>query len=216
MGRKICICTEENHASIGIGSMIVFVAMVLVAGIAASVLIQTSVNLEMQALRTGQQTTEEAASGLHVESVEGNASTTSMTKVAVHIRPRAGTPDVDLNQTVIEIADSSTKYLLRHSGNNATRNNSIDGAIFNVTNFGSATTFDIIILQDADNSVYESNVVNFGDHVILAIDSSAVFSGIAPRTDVSGLVIPEEGAPGIIGFTTPASYTSAEQIYELQ
>jgi len=42
-----------------------------VAGIAASVLISTSTNLEMQALKTGQENIAEVASGIKVESVEG-------------------------------------------------------------------------------------------------------------------------------------------------
>jgi len=95
----------------------------------------------------------------------------------------------------------------------------IDGEIFAATNFGDADDFDVIILQDADDSVYSDNVLNFGDHVILAISASDIFttnSGISTRTDLSGLIIPEEGAPGIMGFTTPSSFTSAELIIELQ
>ena len=32
--------------------------------------------------------------------------------------------------------------------------------------------------------------------------------GLPTRTDVWGLIQPEEGAPGVFAFTTPASYAS--------
>ena len=215
MIKIIRLIKGKDNASIGIGAMIVFIAMVLVAGIAASVLIQTATRLEMQALKTGQGTISEVASGLNVEAVEGNALTTSaINKLAVEIKPRAGSPDIDLNQTVLEISDASSKHLLRHSGNVYTIAG-INGAIFNTSSYGAATTFDVLVLQDADSSVTSDIVINFGDHVVLGINVASVFStnsGLAPRTDVSGVVISEEGVPGIIGFTTPSSYTSAKQI----
>ena len=208
------IIKGKDTGSVGIGAMIVFIAMVLVAGIAASVLIQTSTRLEMQALKTGQETIAEVASGLKVEAVEGFNSSGSVTKMAIEISSRAGSPDVDLAQTVIEISDSSKKYVLTY-GASLVNVTSIDGSIFDVSNFGDADDFDLIVLQDADSSCTEDNpIINFGDHVILAVDTSSVFSGLSPRTDVSGLVISEEGAPGIIGFTTPSSYT--KPVMELQ
>lgn len=79
-----------------------------------------------------------------------------------------------------------------------------------------ADDFDLIIVQDADSSCLANNpVINFGDHVMLALDTSSVFSpGISPMIDVSGMVIPEVGDPAIIGFIAPSSY--ADQVMELQ
>jgi len=211
--RKI-LRKNNELGSIGIGAMIVFIAMVLVAGIAASVLIQTSTRLEMQALKTGAETTQEVASGIKVEGIEGYNESGSLTKLALEITSRAGSPDIDLAQAVVEISDSSSKYILRY-GSAVTTTSNVDGSVFDVSNFGDADDYDIIVLQDADSSCSSSNpVINFGDHVILAVDSNAVFSGISPRTDVFGMVVSEEGAPGIIGFTTPQSYT--EDVMELQ
>jgi flagellin FlaB len=205
---------RKDIASVGIGAMIVFIAMVLVAGIAASVLIQTSTRLEMQALRTGQETIAEVASGLKVESIEGYNTSGSVIKMAIEIASRAGAPDVDLSQAVIEISDSSKKYVLTYGGS-LCNTSTIEGNIFTVGNFGGANDFDIIVLQDADESCTQASpVINFGDHVILAVDTSSVFGGLSPRTDVSGFVVSEEGAPGIIGFTTPSSYTNS--IMDLQ
>ena len=215
MGRNTkCLTERKNKAAIGIGAMIIFIAMVLVAGIAASVLVQTSTTLEMQALKTGSQTVSEVASGIMIEGVEGYNTSGSLTKLAIEIKPRAGSPDVDLLTTVIEISDSETKYVLEFDSTAFTLSNETNGDVFSCTFPSTATSnFGVIVLQDADGSCTSSNpIINFGDHVVLAIADA--FSGISPRTDVFGQVISEEGSPGIIGFRTPESYTDA--IMELQ
>ena len=205
---------KKDMGSIGIGAMIVFIAMVLVAGIAASVLVQTSTKLEMQALKTGQETIAEVSSGIKVESIEGYNTSGSITKMAIEISSMAGSPDVDLEQAIIEISDSTDKYVLTY-GTTLTNTTTINGDLFTNGKFGTASTFGITVLQDADNSCVQSTpIINYGDHVVLGVDTNAVFSGITPRTDVNGLVVIEEGAPGIIGFTTPSSYI--EDIMELQ
>ena len=215
--RNFCkILKRKDVGSIGIGAMIVFIAMVLVAGIAASVLIQTSTTLESQAMATGQETTAEVSTGLSVVNIEGYNSSGSITHLAVIVRPRAGSSDIDLGETVIEISDSATKNFLTYNSD-YTGKDSIDGNIFNSNFYTSdATHFSVIVLEDADNSCSASGtvVINSGDYVILGVNTSQCFGGLSPRDDIWGTVIPEIGSPGVISFKCPASFTEA--VLELQ
>jgi archaeal flagellin FlaB len=216
MGKYAKKLKEKDVGSIGIGAMIVFIAMVLVAGIAASVLIQTSTKLESQAMKTGQETTAEVASGLQVINIEGYQTSSSISLLAVTVRARAGSKDIDLAETVIEISDSSTKNFLRFDSSKYTAADSIDGDLFTSSFYTTgAVNFSVIVLEDADGSCSSGNpVINSGDYIILGINTTACFSGLSPRDDIWGLILPEEGAPGVINFKCPASFTTA--VLELQ
>jgi len=210
------IMNRKNVGAIGIGAMIVFIAMVLVAGIAASVLIQTSSKLETQAMATGEQTRREVATGIAVYDVEGHVDT-DIDKLVIMVRPRAGSEPIDLSTAVLELSDSSSKRILTYDSTQFAASPAT-GGIFstNVFNGLSASEFGIIELADADGSCNPSTpVINFGDKVLLTVNATATFgSQIAERTEIWGRVVPEEGAPGIISFTTPAAYT--DTVYDLQ
>jgi len=210
---------EKEIGAIGIGAMIVFIAMVLVAGIAANVLIQTSGKLETQALNSGSESISEVSTGIQVEGVEGynQSGHGNISRLAIEIRPRAGSKGINLAETVIELSDSTTKNYFTYNEGNFTDTEDIDGDIFrwNFYPWDNNTIFGIIVLEDGDNSITASNpVISSGDHVILTVNITKAFGGFGTNVDVYGQVIPEEGSPGIISFTTPAAYS--ESIIELQ
>ncbi|UCD13150.1 MAG: flagellin, partial [Thermoplasmatales archaeon] len=107
---------RKETGSMGIGAMIIFIAMVLVAGIAASVLIQVANTLQMQALFTGQETIEEVSTGVAVVEVVGHVSdaTDGIDLITIGVRGRSGTKEIDLNQTKIELANNNTKMVLSY------------------------------------------------------------------------------------------------------
>ncbi len=216
MGKnKLKSLKEKDVGSIGIGAMIVFIAMVLVAGIAASVLIQTSTTLESQAMLTGEATTKEVSAGINVINIEGKNTSGSIVNLAILIRPRAGSDDIDLGETVIEISDSATKNILVYDGATCVQPSGTDGDLLADAHYPGSTNFGIIVMEDADGSCDgTSTVINSGDTVILTIDTNACFSGLNVRDDVWGYVIPEEGSPGVISFRVPSSLT--KDVVELQ
>jgi flagellin FlaB len=198
--RKICkMLRKKDVGAIGIGAMIVFIAMVLVAGIAASVLIQTSTKLESQAMRTGQETTEEVSTGIAVFDIKGYAPASgNIDNMTITVRPRAGSADIDLAVVFLELSNTDYKVIMTYD--TAGINNWNDSGtgvddVFGVACFPvAANRFGILVLEDADGSCTETNpVINRGDKVLLCVDTTQSFnatSGINERTDIWGMVCP--------------------------
>ncbi len=205
----------NKNAAIGIGSLIIFIAMILVAGIAASVMIDTMNSLEQQALNTGQQTARDISSGLRVTHVSGKKIGSTIDQLAIFIRTTAGSSDIDLTYTYIIISDSSKQVILNYT--DSVFSSSITSGIFGTINSSllSASTYGIMVIRDEDTSLSSTSpTINSDDLVVLIVNTTDCFSGIDTRTDVEGNIVPEQGINGLIRFTTPSVYI--DDIIELQ
>jgi len=221
MGKIIKKLKADDIGDMGIGAMIVFIAMVLVAGIAASVLIQTANRLEIQAMKTGQETIGEVSTGLGVTAITGYRAVENLSLMTIAIQPRSGSFTIDLAQTYIELSDSNKKVVLMY-GAEFQDTTDINGNFFTAGFYDglSSTTFGVIVLEDADGSLSAATpVINKGDQVMLSVNLNLVFDGVpslglTTRTEVSGLIQPEEGAPCVFAFTTPSSF-AADNVFSL-
>ena len=210
---------KNKKGAMGIGTLIVFIAMVLVAAVAASVLINTSGFLQQKASSTGKQSTEQVASGVEVLEVLGMHNTTNINRTAIFISPNAGSAPLDLSQAVVMLSDGAKKLVAKYntttpdyddltSGGQVFDNN-IDWSTLKSTEFG------IVVIQDADGSCKSTTpVINKGDIVAIVLNTTGLDMG--PRSTITGTVQPEFGAPGILSFTTPATYLDDMKVVQLQ
>ncbi len=229
--RKLCCNKRKDFGAIGIGAMIVLIAMILVAGVAASVLVSTSNTLQSQAMKTGSQTTREVSSGLKVTSVlayvyEASESEPydNITCLAITVEAKPGSGRIDLNNTYILLSDGTKKALLTYKYNDSECfDGSLRGNLFNTTTAVNWTNlssdkFAIGVLIDADTSTSRYNpVINRGDKAVLYVltNTSATFGErIGTRVEIFGRIIPEVGAPGVISFTSPKAYV--DRVYVVQ
>jgi flagellin FlaB len=211
------ILKENDLGDMGIGAMIIFIAVVLVAGIAASVLIQTANRLEIQAMQTGQETIREVSSGLQIIDIEGANSGGLITQMVLVVRPHAGSGDIDLSNAFVEISDGVIKTILTYGAGDFTHI-VVDSEpnVFNATDCWAidSATFGILVLQDADESLTATNpVINRGDVVMLCVTTDDIFGGLSPRSTITGLVTPEQGASATFSFRVPSSLS--EVVYDL-
>ena len=207
---------SNNYGSIGIGTMIIFIAMVLVAGIAASVMIQTMNNLQNEANRTGSETVREISTGIEIRQVSGYVINSKIDQIALYISPIVASGGIDLSHTVIFLSDSNNEVMLKYDSRVFSSHVSSNG-LFHTLNSSNLTSssFGIVVIRDRDNSCTASNpVINERDMVALIVNTTKCFSGLSPRTEVWGKVTPEYGISGIISFTVPS--VLIERVVDLQ
>jgi len=166
---------DSERGQVGIGTLIVFIAMVLVAAIAAGVLINTAGFLQSQSEETGQQSSQQVTNRLQVQTATGLVTSADgqnhVGAVEMITTKAPGAEDIDLTGVSIQWVDDSGTYDLVHDK----VYDSQDGA------------FDHIAVKDEDDSLDPSGsapVINSPDDrarlvVDLAGDDSSSSSDTA-------------------------------------
>lgn len=185
----------SDDGTIGIGTMIVFIAAVIVAAIAAAVIINTAGNLQRKASETGQDTTQEVSGNLFVRQVVGNVtdSDDAVKKVYWYVEIAPGAEPIDLNNTILQWSGGTTFKDL-----NVTGESGCDDSNFTNLDDGFCVK-DVFDAGDGD-----PYVISEGDKVRLEVHLNST-QELDPREDVNVLLMPESGSPVQAGFTVPAA-----------
>ncbi|SDF34856.1 flagellin FlaB [Methanolobus vulcani] len=189
---------KDTRAQVGIGTLIIFIAMVLVAAVAAAVLIQTSGTLQQKAQSTGKQATQEVSSNLMVKDIEGVRAKNSLVDMSntidmleLKVGLNVGSSPVDVNQVIISITDGTTTNNLAYAGNDKSYGqmftfnstsaaDNLDALFRTVTNGvnSSMRYFTVEKIRDEDSSFSQSNpVMNTGDLITVYIGTTSLEAG---------------------------------------
>jgi len=177
---------------VGIGTLIVFIAMVLVAAIAAGVLINTAGFLQTQAEATGQESTSQVSDRLQVVSQSGtfddNLGNGQIDTLDFVIAQSPGADNVDLSEVSVELIGGSGQetFTLSDGGTDGT-----DIDIFN-----SANT--VVLTDNSDRA-----------EVLIELDSGGSTANNQVGDDAYTL---EEGDTLTVTFTTSSGASTTTEI----
>ncbi|MCS3900759.1 flagellin [Methanococcus voltae] len=207
---------KNKKGATGVGTLIIFIAMVLVAAVAASVLINTSGFLQQKASTTGKESTEQVSTGLKIIQTCGKLNGNKIDKLAIYITPSAGSKPVDLRNTKILLSDGHATSIVSY---NVEYFEATNAQIFDATGskawYNSTTlpnyNFGIINVQDDDGScTANSPVLGKGDMAVLTVNCTSLT--LAPKTRLNGYLQSEVGFKTQFTYILPNAYGKTEDV----
>jgi archaeal flagellin FlaB len=180
--------TKKDRGMMGVGTLIIFIAMILVAAVAAAVLISTSSSLQQRSLLVGSQSEEGISTG--AEAVAVTASNASgdhqVEDFEMLLRLQAGSSPMNFDNTVLLVDSTEHAWSMDYSGGSSHSVSSSTGA------------FGIEYVKQGPD--YENGYLSRGDVVKMTFN---VTSSVPENKRVRLKIVPRVGVATLVEFTTP-------------
>ncbi|HHC18781.1 MAG TPA: flagellin [Euryarchaeota archaeon] len=195
----------DSRAESGMGALLIFIAMMLVSAVVASVIIETSYVAQQRAQNVANNAISEISSGLKVLGIVGDrynpASGTLDNKInylIIDVSVHSGSDPLDLRKLVVEITDTNNLATLVWGGIETSSNTPI---------VADATHFSVKLIRNSSGTFSTVQpVIHHGDIVRIYVNATAAGLNISPQTRIQIKIIPQPGVPTIVDTWTPDVY----------
>lgn len=186
----------EEEGEMGVGTLLIFIAMILVAAVAAGVLVQTAYKLQSQAEQTGNEALQEVATGLKVVAAWGEVTDSVIMTLHLKVALQAGSPQINLVNVTIELNNGNFELTLDH-----TDAGDADGT----DEFSAVQLRDTYPYNDWSANPDVQGITS-GDIVQIDIEIALLSEdmSLVTQQQMSALLIPKHGVPTYFAFVTPS------------
>ena len=183
---------DRPRGQVGIGTLIIFIAMVLVAAVAAGVLVNTSGLLQSQAEDTGADVQAQVSNQIDVVAATGTVNADpNVTETVLVVKKSPGSDPIDLAEATIEYT-SDTKSASLSYGDTA-----------------NATNFNTSVVKGDSATVLTDN----GERVKIVVDTDSIESGgLGEGEDATLRIVDQSGATTIYGVNVPDVLTGKSYV----
>ncbi len=197
----------REQGEFGIGSLIIFIAMIIVAAVTATLLINVAYSLQQQAEQTSQEAIQDVSTGLKIISMGGYRYNSSwgtgapyrntIDWITIKITLIAGSSPVNISSVILEVTDGYTVVTLYYDKtfdfNPTTRPPPFSGDVFGTRKIRDMGEENKYILTQGDISEIYFNATGLG-------------LNLEPQSQLSLKIIPKHGVPVEKDLITPSPY----------
>ncbi|MFC7177021.1 archaellin/type IV pilin N-terminal domain-containing protein [Halosegnis marinus] len=182
---KLPTTDDSDRGQVGIGTLIIFIALVLVAAVAAGVLVNTAGELQSRASDTGSDAQAQVSNQIDVVSATGadDKDDGLVNNLTLVVKKSPGSDPIDLSEATIQYTSGQTATTLQY------------GATANATHFSTA------LIEGDDATILDSN----GERVEIAVSPALIETadGLSAGDDVSLEIVDQSGASTVYGVNVP-------------
>ncbi|MBP2252414.1 flagellin-like protein [Halarchaeum solikamskense] len=104
---KLQLPEKADRGQVGIGTLIIFIALVLVAAVAAGVLVTTADQLQTRASDTGTDAQAQVSNQIDVVSATGAVNSNEVDTVTLVVKKSPGSESIDLSEATVQYTSDS-------------------------------------------------------------------------------------------------------------
>jgi flagellin FlaB len=199
---------KEDRGQVGIGTLIVFIALVLVAAIAAGVLINTAGFLQSQAEATGEESTSQVSDNIDVISSFGTVNgAKQIGDLQFAVTKAPGSDTVDLEQLTLQITGPGGSAVVEAADDpSAPSSSSLD---YGLSEVQAEQAGENILSDDSDQYIIQ---VGLGaDSTDGTLGSGGGYTALSPGDEATITITTAQGSQRTVVLTVPEEVSTASQ-----